>query len=594
MIIATREFMVKDDLQELIESIEDHPSIESEEAVGKANFILRQSIKSEHLRGQMVAIWVLSLAKCAKGHLDEAEGDLNQVLALAEQIGSPKFKGRARSALGGIYYRKDLLPKSLEYLHTALKTIDPFWEGAIFNNLGLIYKHQQEMQMAEHCFQKAMQIADTHKNTALHISVMLNFVNLKLDQGEQELAVKLLGEIIQLSSKSDYTRGKLYALIHLFKIYQDRGNLVKAEQIGAELLETSNNKGFKLEYIRCLQLLGMLYVKKEQPEGLPMLERALTMARELEHRGFMLEVLRDLHQIYDQREELDKAYQYSKELNQFYKIEIQERDKSQLKKLLAEKDEEIFSLEQQRRQISKQNEELRQYAYIVAHDLKEPLRNISGFVSLISKKYENILDLQGREYLTFVKQGANHMNQQLNDLLTYATLSLDPQRMMMCDLTQILSNVVESFKPQIDAAGIRVEIEPLPPQKGNPEHFYQLLYNLVQNAIKFRRPGADSYIKLYSEVHNQMQIYFIKDNGIGINEEYFDIIFKIFKRLDRKNYPGTGIGLPICQKIVQLYQGDIGVRSDLGQGTCFYFFFGETDKENDPLAQPFIQLATKQ
>jgi len=223
--------MVKDDLQELIESIEDHPSIESEEAVGKANFILRQSIKSEHLRGQMVAIWVLSLAKCVKGHLDEAEGDLNQVLALAEQIGSPKFKGRARSALGGIYYRKDLLPKSLEYLHTALKTIDPFWEGAIFNNLGLIYKHQQEMQMAEHCFQKAMQIADTHKNTALHISVMLNFVNLKLDQGEQELAVKLLGEIIQLSSKSDYTRGKLYALIHLFKIYQDRGNLVKAEQM---------------------------------------------------------------------------------------------------------------------------------------------------------------------------------------------------------------------------------------------------------------------------------------------------------------------------------------------------------------------------
>lgn len=223
--------------------------------------------------------------------------------------------------------------------------------------------------------------------------------------------------------------------------------------------------------------------------------------------------------------------------------------------------------------LEKSNKELQQYAYIVAHDLKEPLRNISSFATLLERRYTKKLDDTAKEFMGYIVKNTIHMDSLLTDLLNYSSLGKS-NTYKQCKIENIIENVQLNLRTLLQQSQAKIVVGKMPILKVNPAHFTQLFQNLIQNAIKFRsqKPCIIKIEAVIQKDHQQNKVVFsVKDNGIGIAKDYQKQIFQIFKRLDRHKYEGTGIGLAICEKIVKIYEGKIWLTSAEGKGSIFYF-----------------------
>ena len=221
--------------------------------------------------------------------------------------------------------------------------------------------------------------------------------------------------------------------------------------------------------------------------------------------------------------------------------------------------------------LKRSNEDLQQFAYVASHDLQEPLRAINSFSQLLEEKYKDKLDTDGKEFLYFITEGAQKMNNLIKDLLLYSRITTHAQQPTYNDLEVILKDALFNLHEAIKESGAIITYDKLPTLKVDKTQFLQLFQNYISNAIKFRSeipPKVHIGVKL----ENNMWVFSIEDNGIGIESKYFDRLYNIFYRLHTKEeYPGTGIGLPICKKIVQRYGGKVWVESELGKGSTFYF-----------------------
>ena len=218
------------------------------------------------------------------------------------------------------------------------------------------------------------------------------------------------------------------------------------------------------------------------------------------------------------------------------------------------------------------NEDLNQFAYAASHDLQEPLRNVSLYSQLMTKRYRGKLDAEADGYLDFISQSAQRMQQLLRDVLDYtqvATGKSEPLREPTCS-EQALAEALANLHVAIKDSHAQVTHGILPGVYVYRTHLVQLLQNLIANAIKYR---SDRVPQIHIDARKQGDkwLFCVRDNGIGIERQYLDKIFGVFKRLHKESHPGTGIGLAICQKIVHRYQGKIWAESQFGQGTTIYF-----------------------
>jgi PAS domain S-box-containing protein len=225
--------------------------------------------------------------------------------------------------------------------------------------------------------------------------------------------------------------------------------------------------------------------------------------------------------------------------------------------------------------LARSNAELEQFAYVASHDLQEPLRAIVSYLQLFERRYRGQLDERSDRYIGHAVDGARRMQTLINDLLVYSRVGRRGADFSRVDTERVLSRVLANLRAALDESAAEVSHDPLPKVIADPSQLGQLLQNLVGNAVKFRgeRPPR---VHLSAERDGDAWRFAVRDNGIGIESAYLDRIFVLFQRLHgRAEYPGTGIGLAICKKIVERHGGQIWVESEPGQGSTFYFTIPE-------------------
>ena len=230
-------------------------------------------------------------------------------------------------------------------------------------------------------------------------------------------------------------------------------------------------------------------------------------------------------------------------------------------------------------ELMRSNAELERFAYVASHDLQEPVRSVTTYAQLLAKRYGERLDDDGRDYLEFVAAGAKRMGALVRDLLTYSRVSSRGEAFLAVDLEEVLAAAEANLQAAIQESSTRLTHSPLPTVAGDAVQLTELLQNLISNAIKFRRPDSPPDIAIGAEDRDGAWEISVSDNGIGIEEAYLEQIFVIFKRLHTIDaYPGTGIGLAVCKRIVERHGGAILAESRLGHGTTFRFTLPARDK----------------
>jgi signal transduction histidine kinase len=222
--------------------------------------------------------------------------------------------------------------------------------------------------------------------------------------------------------------------------------------------------------------------------------------------------------------------------------------------------------------LKRSNQDLEQFAYVASHDLQEPLRMVSSYTQLLSKRYTGKLDSDADEFISFAVDGAKRMQTLINDLLTYSRAGRSDGILKKVDTSWIVDQALNHLESRIETAGGTVDVGELPDVVADRQQLMSVFQNLISNSIKYRSANRDVHVEISAErIANAWQ-FSVKDNGIGIDSTFSDRIFTIFQRLHgREEYQGTGIGLAVVKKIVERSGGTIRMESELGEGSVFIF-----------------------
>lgn len=222
-------------------------------------------------------------------------------------------------------------------------------------------------------------------------------------------------------------------------------------------------------------------------------------------------------------------------------------------------------------ELARSNRELEQFAYVASHDLQEPLRMVASYTQLLARRYKDNLDEDANEFIHYAVDGAMRMQALINDLLMISRVGTRGKPLQPCESGLSLEHALINLRMAIEEASAEVTHDPMPRVMADVSQLTQLLQNLIGNAIKFHS-GEKPRIHIGVQRRGNEWVISVKDNGIGIAPEFFERIFVIFQRLHGKQeYPGTGIGLAVCKKIVERHGGMIWVESEPGQGATFLF-----------------------
>jgi len=508
---------------------------------------------------ELMALNNMAIIHGLKGEYGEAMEYLFEALDKSKEI---NFRGQVAKSLinlGSIYAQLFNSPEAIQKYNTVLAEYQDVLELSttviLYNNLGNIHFESNDLSLAKSYYQQG------------------------LDYAEQSNYTEMLGHLNAQLAKCAIKLERLTEAQTLCKIASTYFN------------ENPNLSGYQIHLIN----LGQIDFKEEKIDSAKwFLSKGLELAKQREDRNMQIVCFAALSNVYKKEGNFRKAVAFqdqyldhSRELQlkkqnlQFLDLEISQviKDKQRrIEQLIKDNEYKALLLKQseriaeQNQALKEANEELRQYAYVTSHDLKEPLRMISNFSKLLEKKYKSELGEDSEEYFHYIDEGVYRINTLLDDLLKYTTIGNANVELGQVHLKDVIDITLMHLKVKIDESNTNFQIGNMPIVYSNQSLLIQLIQNIISNAIKFRKSDVAPKIKISSEENEISYILTITDNGIGIPEDQLKRIFIIFQRLHpRGTYEGTGIGLAICKKIIKKLGGQIWVKSTVDVGTSFTF-----------------------
>lgn len=250
-----------------------------------------------------------------------------------------------------------------------------------------------------------------------------------------------------------------------------------------------------------------------------------------------------------------------------------------------EYDRELSFRQQAMQELTRSNQELQQFAYIASHDLQSPLKTIVNYLTLLEAKHGDQLDTDAHRLIGVSTAAADRMRVLINDLLEFSRVGTAIE-FRPVDLNGVVNEILEEQQEEIQSLNATVDVGPLPTLTAHRTDLKQVFQNLITNGLKYHRAGVPPHITIRATDDGNQYQFSVSDNGIGIEPKYFERIFQIFQRLHGRNeYPGTGIGLATCKKVVDIYGGQIWLDSMVGSGTTFYVTIPKVIKTSQHYAQ---------
>ncbi len=507
--------------------------------------------------GVMELLYDLGSSFGTQGQDELALENYEKGIAIAKALKDEKMTMFGITALGGTWSSIGDLEKALKYSSESIalaKQIEDEEELAWASiNHGHTLIKLERYQESEIYLQQAYDLSFVIGNKLLTVYSIEQMAELNFKQNDLDKAIARLDES--------------------YKIYQDLGqtnNIKEVTKKYAEIYFKQGNYTKYKEYTdQYITLKDSLY-SKEMMESMASLKQDFELHK-MERENEIALLLKD--------QELAKANLYitcavvSGTVLVFILILIimysSRKAAVEKNEILKAKNAEIL---RQNESLVSSNEDLEKFAYIISHDLKEPLRNINGFTKLLGRKLKNYtFDESITEYMEFIVGGTEQMKELLSGLLEYSKVGVNKSEKKLVCLDAVAQKVIVGFRTQLNEKKCEVHLQKLPAVACKNVQLSQVFQNLLGNAIKFG-PEEGNKITIGAEDQGDHYLLFVKDQGIGIEQKYLDDIFTVFKRFhDRSKFTGSGIGLATCKKIVEEHGGRIWVTSEEEKGSCFYF-----------------------
>ncbi len=589
------------------------------------NALVLQNVVNDSAKIDIFIDWAIINKKL--GNYKVSKEYYTYALLIAEKQNDPQMMCYAYNGLATLHSALSDFEKAIEYYHQAIKTLGNSGKKgdliAPYRNIANVYLKANNANLALSNAELAYKLALEVKDSANIAGCLKTLSIIYAARGLSELALKKNLEAQKILEHFGSKHDLLENLIQTGDIYVQLNQLDKADSFYKRCFEYKD----LLDYIthpNFYHKLGSLYLKQgKRDEAQKAFERSLALSTEGGFKDLIQKNNLSLAQIFQQKDDYQNAYrcletarvyadslfneEKARNITQAQFMFDVERSEQKFKDLQLKQSQYLLvaavlffsiitlfliyflyqrgknytilkqnnaKIELQNRRLEESNEILRQFAYASAHDLKEPLRSISSFTNIIKKRYISMLPPEASDYMNFVMTGVKRMESLLSALLEYSTLIAENNAVshpvslhtVLEDVTSNLHLIATEKKAVINYPSTICAI------RMSRLHLTQLFQNLIGNALKFTDKPPE--ISLLFHENKEEFLITLKDNGIGMNPEYGDKVFRLFQRLSRApEFEGTGIGLTICKNIVERYGGKIWFESQEGVGTTFFISF---------------------
>lgn len=499
-----------------------------QQALVNFNSALEFFDKQNDIKGKMRTLNALGKTLGLMGKYQESLSRCSDALLLARAISDRREVARINANLGFACEHLDRTTDALNYYNTALAVGEEIEDHRLISEtavkLGTIHLSQDSLANAQFYFELAQIGVEKSESKALKKTVYSSLCPFYEQTGKDSLAYQCLKTLVTLKDE-------------LFSEEQTKHLITNQIRYETERREK------EVKQLRDKELESQLTIQQQRMGNYALLIAVLLAGS----------VAFFLYQ----------SVQRKKSYNQMLEGEVEKRT-SELQHSNSQLTESNNLLEQS-------NSELERFAYIASHDLKSPLRNVISFLNLIERKLRKTDDADVKEYLRFASNNARQMHQLIQDVLEFSRVDQKQVEVNQVNMNESLMMVLQNLKEEMEQKNAVVYANSLPEVQANSVHVIQLLQNLVSNGIKYNKSQKPKVIVSHRYDQNN-HVFSVRDNGIGISPEFHDKIFEMFKRLHTKEeYPGTGIGLALCKKIVHNLGGNIWLKSEEGKGTTIQF-----------------------